>query len=85
MKITIDTDRGLFIVPNTFFAEIEKQNKYLKKAGVPEEKFNTAEKVIKEAYEEAMKRPVLTVKQAKDWNPELEKQTVQSTAISKEK
>ena len=54
MKITIDTDRGLFIVPNTFFAEIEKQNKYLKKAGVPEEKFNTAEKVIREAYEEAM-------------------------------
>ena len=84
MKITIDTERGLFIVPNTFFAEIEKQNKYLKKAGVPEEKFNTAEKVIKEAFEEAMKRPVLTVKQAKEWNPELEKQTVQSTAMSKE-
>ena len=85
MRITIDTDKGIIIVPNTFEANLEKQNKYLKKAGVPEDKFNTAEKVIKEAYEEAMKRPVLTVKQAKDWNPELEKQTVQSTAISKEK
>lgn len=84
MKITIDTERGIFIVPNTFFNEIEKQNKYLKKAGVPEEKFNTAEKVIKEAFDEAMKRPVLTVKQAKDWNPELEKQTVKSTVVTKE-
>ena len=84
MKITIDTERGIFIVPNTFFNEIENQNKYLKKAGVPEEKFNTAEKVIKEAFDEAMKRPVLTVKQAKDWNPELEKQTVKSTVVTKE-
>ena len=51
MKITIDTEKGIFIVPNTFFTEIEKQNKYLKKAGVPEEKFNTPEKVITEAFE----------------------------------
>ena len=81
MKITIDTERGLFIVPNTFFNEIEKQNKYLKKAGVSEDKFNTAEKVITEAFEEAMKRPILTVKQAKEWDGQLEKQTAKSTII----
>jgi len=84
MKITIDTERGLFIVPNTFFNEIEKQNKYLKKAGVSEDKFNTAEKVITEAFEEAMKRPILTVKQAKEWDGQLEKQTAKSTVINKE-
>lgn len=84
MKITIDTERGLFIVPNTFFNEIEKQNKYLKKAGVPEEKFNTPEKVITEAFEEAMKRPILTVKQSKEWDGTLEKQTAKSTVINKE-
>lgn len=84
MKITIDTERGLFIVPNTFFSEIEKQNKYLKKAGVPEDKFNTAEKVITEAFEEAMKRPILTVKQSKEWDGKLENQTAKSTGLSKE-
>lgn len=81
MKIIIDTNRGLFIVPNTFFKEIEKQNKYLKEAGVDKEKFNTAEKVITEAFNEAMKRPILTVKQAKEWDEELENQTAQSTVI----
>lgn len=84
MKITIDTERGLFIVPNTFFNEIEKQNKYLKKAGVSEDKFNTAEKVITEAFEEAMKRPILTVKQSKEWDGKLENQTAKSTGLSKE-
>lgn len=84
MRITIDTERGLFIVPNTFFTEIEKQNKYLKKAGVSEDKFNTPENVIREAFDEALKRPILTVKQAKEWNPELEKQTASSKIIIEE-
>ena len=81
MKITIDTERGIIIVPNTFFTEIEKQNKYLKEAGVGKEKFNTAEKVITEAVNEAMKRPILTVKQAKEWNAKLENQIAKSTVI----
>ncbi len=76
MKITIDTDNGIFIVPNTFFNVIEKQNKLLKKAGVSDDKLITAEKTIREAIDEAFKRPILTVKQAKEWNPDLENQTV---------
>ena len=76
MKITIDTDNGIFIVPNTFFNVIEKQNKLLKKAGVSDDKLITAEKTIREAIDEAFKRPILTVKQAKEWNPELENQTI---------
>ena len=76
MKITIDTDNGIFIVPNTFFNVIEKQNKLLKKAGVSDDKLITTEKTIREAIDEAFKRPILTVKQAKEWNPDLENQTV---------
>lgn len=74
MKITIDTERGIFIVPNSFFDIIEKQNKLLKKAGVSEEKYITERSVIEDAVAEAFKRPILTVSQAKDWNPKLENQ-----------
>lgn len=31
MRITIDTDNGIFIVPNTFNANLAKQNDVLKK------------------------------------------------------
>ena len=33
------------------------------------------------SFEEAMKRPILTVKQAKEWDGQLEKQTAKSTII----
>ena len=74
MKITIDTEKKVFIVPNTFFANIEKQNELLKKAGVEEAKLVTSKKVIEDAIAEAFKRPILTQKQAKDWNSDLENQ-----------
>ena len=75
MKITIDTEKGIFVVPNSFFTTIEKQNKLLKKAGVADDKLVTAKQTIEEAIAEAFKRPILTVNQAKDWNPDLENQT----------
>lgn len=34
MRITIDTEKGIFIVPNTFEKTLAKQNDILKKAGV---------------------------------------------------
>lgn len=74
MKITIDTEKGIFVVPNSFFSTIENQNKILENAGVEKEKFITAEKIIRNAVEDAFNRPILTQKQAKDWNPDLEKQ-----------
>ena len=74
MRITIDTDKGIFIVPNTFKKNLEKHNEILKKAGVPEDKYITEKKFIEDAIAEAFKRPVLTKEQAKDWNPNLEKQ-----------
>ena len=37
MRITIDTDKGIFIVPNTFENNLAKQNEILKKAGVEKE------------------------------------------------
>ena len=74
MRITIDTDKGIFIVPNTFNNTLAKQNEILKKAGV--EKEITAKSFIEDAIAEAFKRPILTQEQAKDWNPDLENQFV---------
>lgn len=72
MRITIDTDKGIFIVPNTFNANLSKQNALLKKMGVEGEL--TAKKFIEDAVKEAFNRPILTQEQAKDWNPDLENQ-----------
>lgn len=72
MRITIDTEKGIFIVPNTFDKTLEKQNAILKKAGV--EKEVTKKSFIEDAVKDAFTRPILTQEQAKEWNPELEKQ-----------
>ena len=74
MRITIDTDKGIFIVPKTFRETLKKQNEILKKAGVSEDKFITERKFIEDAIEEAFKRPILSTEQAKEWNPDLENQ-----------
>ena len=74
MRIILDTEKGVFIVPKTFRATLKKQNEVLKKAGVPEDKFITERKFIEEAIEDAFNRPILSAEQAKDWNPALDKQ-----------
>ncbi len=74
MRIIIDTDKGIFIVPNTFRKTLKKQNDILKKAGVGEEKMITERKFIEDAIKEAFTRPILSTEQAKDWNPDLENQ-----------
>lgn len=72
MRITIDTEKGIFIVPNTFEKTLEKQNAILTKAGVKE--LITPKKFIEDAIKEAFTRPILTKDQASEWNPELENQ-----------
>lgn len=74
MKITIDTDKGVFIIPKTLKEEVKKHNDILAKAGVSEDKYTTERKFIEEAIEEAFKRPILTTEQAKIWDPDLENQ-----------
>lgn len=74
MRIILDTDKGIFIVPKTFRANLKKQNDILKKAGVSEDKYITERKFIEDAIEEAFKRPILSTEQAKEWNPDLENQ-----------
>ena len=54
MRITIDTDNGIFIVPNTFNANFAKQNDVLKKAGVDKE--ITPKQFIEDAIKDAFKR-----------------------------
>ena len=74
MRITIDTDKGIFIVPNTFRNTLKKQNDILKKAGVADDKLITERKFIEDAVKDAFTRPILTTEQAKEWNPDLEHQ-----------
>ena len=74
MRITIDTDKGIFIVPNTFEKTLEKQNEILKKEKVSEDKLVTQRKFIEDAVKDAFTRPILTTEQAKEWNPALENQ-----------
>lgn len=74
MRITIDTDKGLFIVPKTFKDTLKKQNDILKKAGVTDDKLITERSFIEDAVKEAFTRPILTTEQAKEWNPALENQ-----------
>lgn len=72
MRITIDTEKGIFIVPNTFDKTLAKQNDILKKAGV--ETPITTKQFIEDAIKDAFTRPILTQDQAKEWNPDLENQ-----------
>ena len=74
MRITIDTEKKIFIVPNTFESQLNKQNAFLKSMGV--DKVITPKSFIDDAIAEAYNRPILTQEQAKDWNPDLENQFV---------
>ena len=74
MRITIDTDKGIFIVPTTFEKTLKKQNDILKKAGVPDDKLVTPRKFIEDAVKDAFTRPILTTEQAKDWDSKFENQ-----------
>ena len=75
MRITIDTEKKIFIVPNTFESQLNKQNAFLKSMGV--DKVITPKSFIDDAIAAAYKRPILTQEQAKEWNPDLENQFVQ--------
>ena len=72
MRIILDTDKGIFIVPNTFENMLAKQNATMKKAGV--ETQITTKQFIEASIKEAFTRPILTKEQAKEWNPDLENQ-----------
>ena len=69
MRITIDTEKKIFIVPNTFDKTLKKQNDILKKAGVSEDKLITTRKYIEDAIKEAFGNPILTTEKAKDYDP----------------
>ncbi len=85
MRIILDTDKGVFIVPNTFKNTIKKQNDILKKAGVSEEKLITDRGFIEDAIEEAFKRPILTTEQAKGWDSTLEHQIAKKSTKASDK
>lgn len=56
MRIIIDTDKEQIIVPNTFFATIDKKNEVLEQAGVTDKKIEYVQ-FVKEAFEKAVDKP----------------------------
>ena len=75
MRITLDTEKGIIIVPKTFKDALKKQNTMLKRMGV--EKELTAKQFIEDAMNEAFSRPLVTQEQLKNWNPEFESQLIE--------
>ena len=69
MRITIDTDKSIFIVPDTFKSNLEKHNAILATAGV---KAVTAKEYIESAIAKAFKNPILTKEEAKNYDPTFE-------------
>lgn len=65
MRITIDTEKEIIILPNSFFSNLEKQNKILADNGV--DKKITPEDYVKENFEKAMKNPFVKQSDAKNY------------------
>ena len=56
MRIIIDTEREEIIVPDTFYAQIDKKNEVLAKAGVTDTKIEYID-YVKKCFETAVERP----------------------------
>lgn len=58
MRIIIDTEKEQVIVPDSFYAQIDKMNEVLVKAGASEKKIEYT-KYVEEAIEKALKNPYI--------------------------
>ena len=57
MKITIDTDKEIIVVPNTFYGNIDKMNEALKLAGVDDKRIDYVQ-YVKDSFEKAIANPL---------------------------
>lgn len=57
MRIEIDTEKNLIIVPNTYYDQIDKKNKILSEAGV-DKKIDYVQ-YIKDSFEKAVSNKVI--------------------------
>ena len=57
MRITLDTEKGRIILPQSFFSQLDKINKILADSG--SDKKWTPEEYVKDQFERAMKETML--------------------------
>ena len=57
MRIEVDTEKNLIIVPNTYYDQIDKKNKILSEAGV-DKKIDYVQ-YIKDSFEKAVANKVI--------------------------
>lgn len=58
MRITLDVDNKQIIVPDTYYGQIDKMNEALAVAKVEDKKIDYV-KYIAEAWDEAIKKPLI--------------------------
>ena len=58
MRITIDTEKEVIIVPDTFYKQIDRRNEIIAKAGVTGTKIDYVD-FIKKSFEAAINNPVI--------------------------
>ena len=56
MRIIIDTDKELIIVPDTFYKTIDKKNDVLKQAGIKDKKIEYID-YVKDCFANAVEKP----------------------------
>lgn len=59
MRIIIDTEKEVIIVPDTYYQQIDRKNNVLEKAGVEKEKMIDYTKFVKDAFETAYAKPFI--------------------------
>ncbi|MBO5087797.1 MAG: hypothetical protein J6C01_03900 [Lachnospiraceae bacterium] len=58
MRIIIDTDKEVIIVPNTFYQQIDKKNEVLRKAGIKDKTIDYTD-FVKDSFEAAYTKPFI--------------------------
>lgn len=59
MRIIIDTEREIVIVPDTYYQQIDSKNSVLEKAGVCDKKIDYIQ-YIRDSFDAAIKNPLVS-------------------------
>ena len=58
MRIIIDTDKEVIIVPDTYYQQIDKKNEVLEKAGAADKKIDYTQ-YVKDSFNAAIQKPMI--------------------------
>ena len=59
MRIIIDTEKEVIIVPDTYYQQIDRKNNVLEKAGVEKEKMIDYTQFVKDSFDIAFAKPFI--------------------------